>query len=70
MSLEVLNQRRSVPSRQLGEPGPGDTELHALLAAAIRVPDHGKLAPWRLVTIQGDARAKLDAALAALHLRR
>jgi nitroreductase len=70
MSLEVLNQRRSVPSRQLGEPGPGDTELHALLAAAIRVPDHGKLAPWRLVTIRGDARAKLGAALAALHLRR
>jgi nitroreductase len=69
MSLDVLNQRRSVPSRQLGEPGPDDTELRDLLTAAIRVPDHGKLVPWRLLTIRGDARAKLGAALAAMHLR-
>jgi nitroreductase len=69
MSLEILNQRRSVPSRQLGEPGPDDGQLRALLTAAIRVPDHGKLAPWRLVTIRGDARAKLGAALAEMHLR-
>jgi nitroreductase len=38
--------------------------------AAIRVPDHGKLAPWRLVVIRGEARAKLGAALAEMHLRR
>ena len=69
MSLDVLNQRRSVPSRQLGEPGPDDAELRELLTAAIRVPDHGKLAPWRLVLIRGDARAKLGAALAEMHLR-
>jgi nitroreductase len=69
MSLDVLNQRRSVPSRQLGEPGPNETELRELLTAAIRVPDHGKLTPWRLVLIRGDARAKLGAALAEMHLR-
>jgi nitroreductase len=69
MSLDVLNQRRSVPSRQLGEPGPSDAELRDLLTAAIRVPDHGKLTPWRLVLIRGDARAKLGAALADMHLR-
>ncbi len=69
MSLDVLNQRRSVPSRQLGEPGPDEAQLRELLTAAIRVPDHGKLAPWRLVLIRGDARARLGAALAAMHLR-
>ena len=69
MSLDVLNQRRSVPSRQLGEPGPNEEQLQQLLSAAIRVPDHGKLVPWRLLLIRGDARARLGAALAAIHLR-
>ena len=69
MSLELLNQRRSVPSRQLGEPGPDDAQLRQLLSAAIRVPDHGKLTPWRLLVIRGDARARLGGALAAMHLR-
>ena len=70
MSLEVLNQRRSMPSRQLGEPGPDAAELTQLLAAAIRVPDHGKLVPWRLLTIHGDARARLGTALAEIHIRK
>ena len=69
MSLDVLNQRRSVPSRQLGEPGPNPAQLQDLLRAAIRVPDHGKLVPWRLLLIRGDARAELGAALAAMHVR-
>jgi len=69
MSLDVLNQRRSVPSRQLGEPGPNAEQLRQLLSAAIRVPDHGKLVPWRVILIRGDARARLGAALAAMHLR-
>jgi nitroreductase len=70
MSLEFLNQRRSMPSRQLGEPGPDAAQLKQLLAAAIRVPDHGKLVPWRLLTIRGDARARLGAALAQIHVRK
>ena len=70
MSLEFLNQRRSMPSRQLGEPGPDASELKQLLAAAIRVPDHGKLVPWRLLTIRGDARARLGTALAEIHMRK
>lgn len=69
MSIEFLNQRRSVPSRQLGEPGPSAAQLDQLLAAAIRVPDHGKLAPWRLLAIRGEARSRLGAALADIHLR-
>ncbi len=69
-SLDSLNQRRSVPSRQLGEPGPDAAQLDQLLHAAIRVPDHGKLVPFRLLAIRGDARARLGDQLAALHLRK
>lgn len=69
-SLDALNQRRSVPSRQLGEPGPDATQLNQLLQAAIRVPDHGKLVPFRLLAIRGEARARLGKQLAELHLRK
>lgn len=68
-SLSNLNQRRSVPSRQLGEPGPDAIQLEQLLQAAIRVPDHGKLVPFRLITIRGEARAQLGAALVDIHHR-
>ena len=70
MSLDFLNARRSTPSRALGEPGPAPQQLDALIAAAIRVPDHGKLTPWRLLLIQGDARRKLGEALAQIHQRK
>src|SRR5438445_6022463 len=67
-ALDFLNTRLSVTSRQLGEPGPTQAQIDALLAAALRVPDHGKLTPWRLLLIRGAARARLGAALAAIHL--
>ncbi|MEO7326215.1 MAG: nitroreductase [Dokdonella sp.] len=67
--LDTLNQRRSVPSRQLGEPGPDADQLDQLLQAAIRAPDHGKLVPFRLLTIRGEARARLGAALVDIHRR-
>jgi nitroreductase len=54
IAFDLLNSRRSVPSRQLGEPGPTDAQLRQLLEAAIRVPDHGKLTPWRMLLIRGD----------------
>ena len=69
-SLDSLNQRRSVPSRLLGEPGPDAAQLDQLLQAAIRVPDHGRLVPWRLLLIRGEARARLGAELADLHARK
>ena len=70
ISIDSLNQRRSVPSRQLGEPGPTAAQLDELLHAAIRAPDHGKLAPWRLLLVRGDARMRLGATLADLHSRK
>jgi nitroreductase len=62
--LEALDQRRSVPSRLLSEPGPTAEQLLRLLASAVRVPDHGKLAPWRFLKIAGDVRARLGSKLA------
>lgn len=57
--IEFLNSRRSVPSRLLREPGPDDAQLRTLVEAAMRVPDHGKLTPWRLLRIRGDQRHRL-----------
>lgn len=69
MSLEFLKNRLSVPSRQLGAPGPDAHQLDALLAAAIRVPDHGRLSPWRLLLVRGDARREFGEQLAKIHER-
>ena len=69
MSLDFLNARRSTPARQLGAPGPSPEQLDTLLAAAIRVPDHGKLTPWRLLLIRGEARRALGETLAQIHQR-
>ncbi|HEY8009898.1 MAG TPA: nitroreductase [Rudaea sp.] len=69
-NLHFLSTRLSVASRQLGEPAPTSAQLEQLLAAAIRVPDHGKLQPFRLLLLHGEARVRLGAELAALHLRK
>lgn len=62
--LAALNRRRSIPSRLLGEPGPDEAQLDAILAAAVRVPDHGKLVPWRFLRIHGETRTQLGELLA------
>ena len=69
-ALAALLQRRSVPSRLLAEPGPDDATLLDLLAAAVRVPDHGKLTPWRFLRIRGEARHALGERLVARALER
>jgi len=68
-ALSLLQQRHSIPSRQLGEPAPDEATLHALLEAAIRVPDHGKLVPFRLIRMQGDAKLRFGERLAAIAIR-
>ncbi|MDY1548190.1 nitroreductase family protein [Luteibacter sahnii] len=66
--LAFLEARRSVPSRQLGEPGPDDGTLHRLIEAAMRVPDHGKLEPFRIRILRGDARRAFGRTLARIAL--
>lgn len=63
--LYAVNHRRSVPSRLLAEPGPTEAQTRALLGAALRVPDHGKLTPWRFLSIRGEARHVLGERLVA-----
>ena len=63
-TLALLARRRSVKLMQLTEPAPSGAEIDALIALAGRVPDHGKLGPWRFVVIEGEARERAGAALA------
>jgi len=62
--LQVLDQRRSVPSKQLQAPGPDAQTLLRILRSASRVPDHGKLVPFRFIRIQGEARQAMGELLA------
>ena len=55
-ALELLNSRRSVKPIEMTGPGPDARELEKLLTIASRVPDHGKLAPWRFIVFEGEAR--------------
>lgn len=57
--VEYLRERHSTPVAQIGEPGPSQQELESILACASRVPDHGKLAPWRFIVYRGDVRRTL-----------
>ena len=68
--LDYLNTRRSVGIGFLKEPGPNASELEQILTIGTRVPDHGKLTPWRLVIFAGDARAVAGEKLATITKRR
>jgi len=55
-ALELLKTRRSVKPMELAGPGPTAAEIETMLTIATRVPDHGKLTPWRFIVFEGDAR--------------
>lgn len=55
-TVSLLESRRSGRPREMVGPGPGAEELERILAIAARTPDHGKLSPWRFVTIGDDQR--------------
>lgn len=65
--LTRLETRRSAPLRGLAEPGPDRDELRRMLTLAARVPDHGRLAPWRFIVVQGEARRALGERIDALY---
>ena len=68
LTLDALDSRRSTPTRQLAEPGPGEAQLLRMLQTAVRVPDHGKRVPFRFLRIAGAAREALADAV-VLRLR-
>ena len=55
-TLSLLETRRSGRPREMIAPGPSDAELARILTIAAHTPDHGKLAPWRFVTVAADQR--------------
>jgi nitroreductase len=64
-AMDFLLSRRSRPARMLHAPGPERAELERMLVAGCRVPDHGKLEPWRFVVLTGAGLARLAAAVRA-----
>ena len=65
-ALQLLKTRRSVKPMELTGPGPSKDEISTLLSIASRVPDHGKLAPWRFIVFEGAAREAAGQAIAAV----
>jgi nitroreductase len=57
-ALELLKTRRSLKPIEMTGPGPTAAELDTILTIGSRVPDHGKLSPWRFIVFEGDGRAR------------
>lgn len=57
-AMDLLLSRRSGSAKAMGEPGPSKDQLAAILHAAARVPDHGKLFPWRFIVFEGTGRER------------
>ena len=67
-AIEIITSR--VSPAQLTEPGPSAEQLQAILAAAARAPDHGRMQPWRFLLIEGAARQRLGEVMAQSLKRR
>lgn len=61
--LSLLESRRSGKPRELTGPGPTAEEMERMIGIAARTPDHGRLAPWRFVTVADDQRDAFEAVL-------
>jgi nitroreductase len=61
--LALLQTRKSASAKAMTGPGPSGAELDEILRCAVRVPDHGKLAPWRFILWEGEARAQFGEVL-------
>ncbi|WP_306025538.1 nitroreductase family protein [Oceaniradius stylonematis] len=68
--LSFLEHRKSVPLSQFRGPGPDEPTLRRLISIATRVPDHGRLEPWRFIIYRPEHGARIGEALAELALRR
>jgi nitroreductase len=69
-AIELLKIRRSVKPREMSEPGPSPAELETILTIGARVPDHGKLTPWRFIVFEGDARVRAGEVIARVFTRK
>ena len=64
--LDLLLSRRSSSAKAMTGPGPSPDQLRQILACGARVPDHGKLTPWRFIVFEGDGRARMGELLAGV----
>ena len=64
-ALNLLKSRRSGSAKAMTGPGPSAAQIRELITCASRVPDHGKLTPWRFITFTGEGRAKIGEQFAA-----
>jgi nitroreductase len=69
-ALQLLLTRRSIKPRDMIGPGPSTSELDTILTIGARVPDHGKLAPWRFIVFEGDARERAGAIIADVYAQK
>jgi nitroreductase len=68
--IEFLRTRRSVKPRDMSGPSPSAEEIDTILTIGARVPDHGKIAPWRFIVFEGDARARAGDVIANVYARK
>jgi nitroreductase len=69
-AIDLLKIRRSVKPREMREPGPSAADLDTILTIGARVPDHGKLTPWRFIIFEGDARLRAGDVIACVFARK
>lgn len=62
-TMDLLLSRRSGSAKAMTGPGPSQEELQKILRAAARVPDHGKLFPWRFILFEGEGRERMGSLL-------
>jgi len=63
-TFDLLLSRRSGSAKAMKGPGPNAAQLRRIMASGARVPDHGKLTPWRFILFEGEGRARMGAILA------
>jgi nitroreductase len=69
-AIDLLKTRRSVKPREMSGPGPSPAELETILTVGARVPDHGKLAPWRFIVFEGDAGLRAGEVISKVFARK
>ena len=69
-AIELLKIRRSVKPREMSGPGPSPAEIETILTIGARVPDHGKLTPWRFIVFEGDARIRAGEIIASVFAKK
>jgi nitroreductase len=65
-ALDLLKTRRSVKPMEMTGPAPSSAQIETMLTVASRVPDHGKLTPWRFIIFEGDARRSIGETIAEI----